>query len=778
MSDTNLTTHALNFHLATDARLGRVAAYDLLAGVGLAAQAHHPALHLTVRYGRGIQLQMIPLLNIDRQRFYEQIDYQQGFYPLAILPDMLRLQAVPQQGIRVEVLLWVADGQHLMGQTTVYNQTGHAVPAQVDWYLQAMTDTDDPKRLPMNRLHLESRDGQSVALAPDVQAPFVALMMDGAQPSPKAKLSTSVVVGAEGHQVVRFVLALGDAGYPPLLHTAETWLHDIDWQTHFRQRQALAASTPQIEVGDDAVDAALALNTPFLLQSLMPDSGQQAKIIARRSMASAALTDVEWFAACASVAVIAPQMIKPVLLNRLREPEPTLFAAQLVSIVQRYQPDVDFVRRVLPVLITNYRRWLAAEIDEGDVWQDVWQWHLKTLERHAIPPQTQHIEIPGFAACLWQEGESIRQLASLVQQDALWQDLAPAHQYLMDRLADTAFAYRDRETKASPPGKSLFTAKGDARLHQPITLDVPARLMIEVEAGNHAPRNLQAVVIGTDGQGNPAEERVAASLFIAGKGVVRAVTRRTWLQIDQFYVEGLSRVYGFRLLIPDLHRQDLTLLLPLTTDALPAAAYRQAMDTLKADFQQVAGLAFLPDTPQWSLPAWSSLLGIGLLAQGEARLSADLWMQMAQSQAQTLQQQGRFFQWYDAQTGDGLGYPQHVAGAMALHWLLALIGVVVIDSATVRITGGFALRKAIKMTWHGVRIARTNRSLKIKFPAGQLLDLPGDVEPQIIHDPQPKSISATPTLSYPETPAQSTGTVRIPLQNTVEPEDWLWASPD
>ena len=116
---------------------------------------------------------------------------------------------------------------------------------------------------------------------------------------------------------------------------------------------------------------------------------------------------------------------------------------------------------------------------------------------------------------------------------------------------------------------------------------------------------------------------------------------------------------------------------------------------------------------------------------------------------------------------------------------MQLMGVYVHDAGTVEILETFAFSQSVKITWHGVRLARTQDTLKIKFPSGDTRDIAPDAALQLIRDPNYDGktrpiIEPEPPASLPGAPKPRAQKIEIPVEaaRDIDPDDGLWGAVD
>jgi hypothetical protein len=789
MADWELAIQPLNLRLAADVRAGRSSQNDHCWDVTLAQQADQPALTLQTRYGGRVGLaRLVPMLGIDGKTIYEKGAFAGEFKLTALAPDFLRLEAEPVAGVKLEFLAWTIASDVLGGMFTLKNLGDEPIQAEVQVFFQAMRENS---ALKMRLLELATPNGRAVALAMrplgDISP---VLLMESAQETGAAKLSTSLELEPGAEQSVRFVhAALADEDASLL--TAHAWLYEAKWRAFLDASAARLDRLPVVDTADDEFDAAVALSVNALLHGLVDDGSKYPKPVMLRGPGSPIRTDapaLDVFQYAASLAVLEPELAAGILRNYIAtqqsdgwisDPDDELLLpmlGQLAQIITGYLGDDAFQQEISSGLKKFHARWLAG--DDLPRWSSVTQanapYHptFSMTARGAIPADITLADCPDLFTYLVNEGENLS--GPLLD---LWD-------------ADSGrFVYHDRDAKTPLIGQQLFTGRGDQSLAEPVTLQAPNRIILQVEGGASHQPTLTARIAGVDAGGHPKKEILENAQFKWYRGAGVATSQNLWSTLDSVTLDGLSRVYGYTVRTVDLSRHDITLMLPLTTGALDDHQVKAMLRQLEADYWRTYGLASLPHTDadyhhpdsngRHVSPVWNTMIGLALLNLGEGKASAELFDRVAAAQTKTLKQQGAFFQWYHAEDGSGLGAPQHVTGVISLHWLIQLLGVYVHDGGTVEILGAFNYPRAVKITWHGVRLARTKNTLKVKFPSGLTHEFKSDVAPQIVRDPDFSPQTITEPKSLPGQKKKQAGRVNIPVESDIPlDDDGLWGAPD
>lgn len=750
--------YPLTLRIAADARTGHTTSADDHVWEVALGQDNQPALALQTQYGGRVGLlRFVPMVRLQGQVVYEAQQLASPAKLVMLAPDAVRLEAELVAGLKMAFYAWVMHSQVVGGSLIFTNKTKQPISLTAELMAQAMREKPAVR---MSWLSLETPQGAAVGLSlgqlGDLQP---VLLMENASENPSSKLSSPLTVPAGKTVAVRFTAA-ASTNIDKSLEEAYLWLYHTDWGAHLKGITQRLAKLPTIETGDELFDAAVALTQQTALRSVINKSPAYVRTPSSRTWTEE--NGLDTYQLATTLAPLDVNLVKGFIKN---QPLSAPFLAQLTKLVYEYSQDQKFVEEMYPRLIQSYATWFAHDADQDGFpeWKD------------AQNPLAPLIESPDLAAYLLNEGQALATLAEIGNQQKAWKELEHHHEKLKNSLQESwqgnQFIYRERDSHQPMVGEVLFKSKGDFNPPAPIVLTSPHHLIIQIEGAANKPKLLRVQFEGIDKTGKQVSENLEGAAFNWYRAKGSAITQTIWQRIDSLVVEGLSRVVEYQVKTPDFQQRDLSLLLPYATDSLTDGQYKAILKALKETYWRNYGLAAvetpLPDglENRMNLPL-ITMLGLALLEKGEVRTSADLFENVTAAQIKALKEQGGFFQWYDANSGIGLGFQEHTSGLVPLHWLIELIGVRVIDGGTVALRREFGLKKKVKITHHGVKIARSNRKLMIKFPSGHTVELPADASSQMVTDPNYRPISEK--IVEPAVPPRTTkprATTKIPLSN-------------
>ncbi|MFZ5821021.1 MAG: MGH1-like glycoside hydrolase domain-containing protein, partial [Chloroflexota bacterium] len=349
---------------------------------------------------------------------------------------------------------------------------------------------------------------------------------------------------------------------------------------------------------------------------------------------------------------------------------------------------------------------------------------------------------PALLSMLYREAQVLMQMAArlgrqdetrLVERQA--ETLKSALQAAWDARA-ALYRYSDRETGVSAPGKILARQRGPGTIKLKQAFEPPVRLLVEVQTKSPAAKRPQ-VTIGeyvTKGE----SEVISAAQFQWKAGGMVATSQQAHGKIGRIVVKGVGAADKVIVRALDYTGEDHTLLLPLWA-GVPDLQQAQAMigrAVLDAGrFDRPFGLPASPllptpaSSPQGeagsvnlavSLP-WNQLVCEGLLAYGFRAEAARLVARLMHGVIQNLKQKRAFYQYYHAETGNGLGERNALGGLAPVGLFLQALGVQVLSPTRVRLEGRNPFPWPVTIQYRGLRIVRGLEKTEITFPTGKTI---------------------------------------------------------
>ncbi|MBC7812136.1 MAG: hypothetical protein H7175_13360 [Burkholderiales bacterium] len=784
------STRPLALQLAADARLKSTITdyrddqvWELSLGAG-----ESPALTLQTQYGgRAGLASLVPMWIHEGRAIYQAQTYFHPPFITAFAPGYLRAQGSLVEQLALQAEYWAFESHVIGGRFTLSN--AHTQPISVRLDLFGHVGADGVEK-PLGLLSYgEGNHALHFGKVGNLQ-PVVLIEKSGAQ-SPSGgrtspKIGREVTIGGRKKVVVRWVhAALPDA--QASLALALQWL-SRDWSKHHTQVEKAATAIPNIETGDEDLDATIAFAYQQLIQGFLKptDSLPNASFVATRQPNRgynplASTHDRGWngqaptlaYLSALAIAPVEPKMAQGIIRNYLAvqsadgsiDWRPGLagqrtnllclpLLARLTWSLFQYTEDDKFLREVFPGLLKFFERWLSPNLDtDGDGFPE-WQSEDQTgygffptfgvWQAWAQNADIRRVETPDLLGYLISEANSLRAIAHYFGDSAaetrLTEHLAALQSTLDAAWQGEHFQYRDRDSHLTA-GPVVMLDKGSAEEeHYPSEeLSPPARLVVHVSGGTDRAPNFTLHLAGIDGEGKAINENANGSEFFWRYGHGAYTSQRVFARIDRIQLEGLIRVYTVRVHTLDTTRLDINALLPLWSVGI-SSEQSQALVNLLTNpdhFWRPNGVTmvsaqdvnFDPSNANggggvW--PFWLTLIGEGLIEAGQLDTATELIRGLLAAQTAALKANKSFSEFYHSDETIGLGERGHIGGLVPLHLLLRVLGVRIISARKVWTGGLFAWPNPITFTQYGVIVRRTIDQTEITFPSGQRLEVPNN----------------------------------------------------
>lgn len=755
-----------------------------------------PALALQTRYGgRAGLVSLVPMWTLDGRTIYQAVGYATPPILTAFAPGFLQAQAriTPQLALRAEY--WAMSSHAVGGRFTLAN--AGSAPLQIRLDLFGHVGVNGKER----RLRLITLPQKTAALDLGRFSQLHPLVvLEGSQgtasPVDTSKIGVDLTVPANGRVAVRWIAA-GEAEPQASYQQARYWLGQ-NWPEAFAAITSAAAAIPDIETGDDELDAMLAASYRQLVQSFLKPTASlpYASPVATRQhdrgyspRGDGSDYPRGWtgqappltYLSALAIAPVAPDWAQGVILNYLavqREDgwidwKPGLggqkqgslclpILARLAWGIFQYSEDQAFLQAVFPGLLRFFERWLAADLDaDGDgapEWQSEAQTGYPYFPTFAInQPWGQHadirtVETPDLTAYLLSEALSLREIAYFLRDESTTEALDSRVAALSAQLDSfwlgDHYAYRDRDSHINRGATVVLQDGNGAEEHFPVlALTPPARLVVRVSGGlEHVPQ-MTVHLQGVDHTGQPVTEDIEAERFVWTHSRGATTSQTVFSEINRIWCEGLINVYRIRVTTLDTSRLDINALLPLWAVGIPEDHVSALAALASAErFLRPNGVTMTAATdPQFDpanengsggiWPFWLTLIGEGLIEHGRPDLAADLLARLLPAQIDVLKAEKHFSEFYHSDQPVGLGESGHLSGIAPLHLFLRVLGVRVISPGRVWVGGPFSLPAPVRLTQHGVQIERSADGTRVRFPSGHTVELPADAPLQAVDDP-------------------------------------------
>jgi hypothetical protein len=560
----------------------------------------------------------------------------------AFYVNYIRAALEPLPGLEVTADFWVPDSHTLAGQVTLHN-TG-AQPRAIAFHLAVqLVPLTEGRPLAGTPLAILSGaallEGQAANL--DVEVLLEGPAEVAAAPNPRLVRTVEVLPGEP--MSIRWVQAAlpvpaerppapvrGEA--PPLDHRSAGLEHirevlGREWDGELARIELLNAGLLDIETGDPAWDAALALGQTVALRCYVgptPHLPQPSFVLCRlpdrgySGRGDGSDYNLQWNGQVATAAYVnlpqvvtaAPELAKGIVRNWLAvqaedgsidwkpglagQRERTLCTPLLATLAWRlyeHTEDAGFLAEVYPGLRRFVDVWFAARHDRDEDGVPEWTHTVQSAfddnpsfvrwQPWGQGADIAAVEAPDLASYLYRECVSLAAIADRLGEPAD-PALAARVSHLAQRVSqmwrdDTAsYHYVDRDSHEITAGEVLAEGQGDlvADLHRRFAPS--ARILVKVVGAAEVRPEVEVSLHGRGRRGRHRVEMLARSRVQWFFGISTAVSDKLYALLERVEVRGVPPEAHVTVSVVDTTRQDQTLLLPLWA-GLPDAARAETL---------------------------------------------------------------------------------------------------------------------------------------------------------------------------------------------------------
>ena len=751
-----------------------------------------PAIAVQTTFGlRSRGLRLFPTILVDGHPFADPQHFSEAPVVVALLPNYLRVEAVPVPGLHAVLEYWVPESHVLAGRVTLVNREARA--HEVRLRLSAiLRPGEDPQAMRAETIQgVTVLTGRSGGLSP------VVFLAGGAVADPSPYPSIAVSASLAGGSARSWIWAHAARAEANPSFEAARRLAARSWDAETARLERKADSLVEVETGDPEWDAAFHLTQVVCLGSFVgptrhlphawpvlgrvPDRGFSARGDGRDY-------GWQWDGLEARTAVYlaqqilpaAPELAQGILRNFLsarlaeggvdgrpglaRQRGGFLCAPLLAGLAARIlaqQGELESVREILPSLRGLFDAWFAPACDrDGDGFPE-WDHTLQagmddspTFTRWQAWSQALEIskaETPDLAAFLFREASALRELLlstggakHLAEIESRREDLARGLDAAWTENA-VSFSYLDRDSHRSHAGRRLGKGKGSFQLKLRAALEEGGRLIVRVrgpEGGAHA---IRVTLHGQPAKGRARSERLTPADFQWTWDFGSATTARVFRRVETVEVAGLTEDFQTEIWLADTTRQEIGQLFPLWAGMVDASRARRMVRRTVLDGKRFWRSFGIPGCSALD-PAYTGgeehgpgavtmfancLVGEALSDLGFVNEAAELVTRLMAAAVATLRLEKTTCQAYNPESGAGLGERGHPGGAAPLSLFLHVLGVRFLDAHRVWLRGRNPFPWPVTLRWKGLVVHRLETHSLVTFPNGQEVRIE-DAQPQIV----------------------------------------------
>ena len=773
--------HPLALQLAADARLSQTdylddQSWEVVLGVGEA-----PAVAFQTRYGgRAGLASLVPMWTISHRPLYQAQSLRQAPIVSAFSPGYCAVEIQVTAELACRLTLRIFDS-HAAGGSIILDYSGDKpLSLQFDWVGFVAVDEHERRLTPGS----DDKGRATLGLGQIGNIQPIALLDGLAAPSEsRSRIGVHIELEPHSQWRARWVHAgLADREDSAVL---AAHLLTVPWEPLDEAIERAAEQLPQIDTGDENLDAAIAfsihqtaqaflrpeatLRHAGLVETRHPGRGFSSEPSAqpRTWLEQDPFTVYTIGLAAASIdAELAQGLVENYLDAQLKDGWIDAFRrwdgqstgllcppllARLTWGIYQYTEDSAFLERVLARLTRFFDRWFVQDRDQDGDHLPEWQHERQRGLPGIFEDDLDKVEAPDLAAYLLSEAISLREIAHVLGHQETAAEAERAVTALKTGLEGLwnanfgRYCYRDRDTHRTAPSVTLLTdALADESHEIAVALAEPARIVIEVTGGGERKPDFSLVIRGLGESGQPIMERANPEQIQWRYSRGRYTSLHVFSEITHIHAENLLGVYRLSARTMNTARLDLSALLPLWAVEIPPDRAQAVSDLLRdaTQFMRPFGVAPAPgesrfpdaDMTAGARTVWHTLLIEGLIEVGASDLAADLVRRSFSAPMRALQTHKAFFTAYHAETGEPLGERGSVTGILPLHALMRVLGVRVISPHRVWTDGAFTWGTPIVVRHRGVTVRRDANGTQIVFPSGNAIPLAADAPWQAVDD--------------------------------------------
>lgn len=795
MRDWQLTqADPYTLRLAADARLGPTDyADDHIWELTLGDSAAPAALDLRTTYGlRAGDMRIFPSFTEGDTTALNPAEFASPPKIRAFFVNYARLSFEPLPGIGVTAHYWVPDSHTVAGSFTLLNYTSDMRLIRLG-LSAVLKPLDNPRLIGPGQLEeFSTLEGHSGNLD-------IVVALDGPADAEHAlypTLSRGMPLTPDIPLFIRWVAAARPAAADCLTLIRNLLHPDREWDGEFSRLELINAGLLDIETGDKDWDAALAfaqtvalrgyvgptahLPHPSFIFTRQPDQGCSRK-------GDGTDHNWQWDGQMAAEAYVnlpqvlpaAPELARGVIRNWLAVQQADGFIdwkpglagqrnralclpllAAMAWTIYEYTEDQAFLAEVYPGLRRFLDVWFRPKHDYDEDGVPEWSHTLQSafddnpsFVRWRAWAQGADItlaESPDLAAYLYRECQTLNRMADLLGQppdpvlaqraarlkaavDAMWRD-------------DTAsYHYVDRDIHEITRGQPLGGGQGNQVLEVHRRFSPAVRVIVKAVGPTEACPVMEVTVTGKGRRGPRRVETFRRSQVQWYWGIGTAVSEKTYMEVEQVEVRGLTEEFQVTVATVDYSRQNPTLLLPLWAGLPdPARAETLVRKTLldPERYWRPYGLpncsaldpAYRPDNCDGSggvAMLWNTMLGEGLVAYGYRAEAAELIRRLMSAVLFTLRNEKAFRAAYNADVLEGLGERNYVSGVAPVQLFMQTLGVRIVGPRRVFIEGRSPFPWPVTIRCKGIVVTKEAETSRVTFPSGKQV---------VVTDPAPRFV--------------------------------------
>ncbi len=420
--------------------------------------------------------------------------------------------------------------------------------------------------------------------------------------------------------------------------------------------------------------------------------------------------------------------------------------ASLAWRIYSFSEDRAFLEETLSPLLDFFHTWFNDQNDRDGDGLPEWGHPMQTgfdenpafslWQEDTQGADLAFVESPALCALLYKECQTLIQIAKLIQRpgpvpalEAIADNLRTAVESSWDGRA-TTYRYWDRETHLSSKGETLGQRQGPGDILVNREFETPVRLLIRIDSPTETTRHAHAFIHGNIPSGHRRVERVARDKFHWLWNLARCTTDQVYQSVERVQIQGIQDTDTVTLLTVDLKSKDHTLLLPVWAGIPAPERVQKILDRslLKpTQYGRDYGIPACPSPPskkdvnasQGVWMPWNELIGLGLLDYGHLDETVVLVTRLMSAVVHSLKTTGAFYKQYHADTAQGMGERNALAGLPPLGLFMEVLGVRILSPWRVFLKNTNPFPWPVTLKFRGLMVKRKADLTLVTFPDGQ-----------------------------------------------------------
>lgn len=432
--------------------------------------------------------------------------------------------------------------------------------------------------------------------------------------------------------------------------------------------------------------------------------------------------------------------------NRLATP----ILASLALKIFEINNDQKFLEQVFPKLMKFFFSWFSPKHDRDEDGVPEWDHPIQAgFEDHPIFARwhqwAEGIDIttsesPSLCAFLYRDCQSLIKIAKMIKKNepisalhSLGEKLRLAVENSWDDEINS-YTYWDRDSHIRS-GKVVIgeqIGSGITQLDQSFTH--PQRLVFHININQETTRNSQITIHGSSLSGKHRVENISSEKLLWFPGWGTATSEMIYSSIEFVDIQGLEEEDSVLITSADLSSQDITTLLPIWAKISSKERANTLIDKTILDQNRYWGKYGLPACPDHDIHPendvcrsvflpWCQLIGEGMISYGYRDEAAELVTRIMAAIVGSIEREGEFRQFYNADTGKGSGDANSLWGLPPVGLFLETLGIQLISPWKVRLAGKNPFPWPVTVKYRGMTILRGKKSTQVIFPDGQTLSV-------------------------------------------------------